>query len=197
MRYAKMLTLLAVAAAAMMAFAATASATTLTSPSGTTYTSSIHGSSEGATTLHGPVDITCEESTVEGKVEQHGADPITAGGKISKLTFSKCGSNDVTVLKPGSLEIHTDKSGTADGNGTLTSSGASILIHTSLGFDCEYTTSSTDIGTVKGSKNTGGKATLSIDSVSIPRTGGSFFCGSSAEWTGSYVVDSPTYLDVD
>ena len=76
MKYAKMLGLLAVAAAALMAFAGVASATTLTSPSGTTYTSTIKATSEGTTTLHNSslgIAVSCEESTVEGKVEKHGS----------------------------------------------------------------------------------------------------------------------------
>jgi hypothetical protein len=187
MKYAKMLGLLAVAAAALMAFAATASATTVTSDSGTTPT--IHSVSEGTTTLHGVVDIECGESTVEGPVSTHGAG-VTAGGAISKLTFGKCGENHVTVAKAGSLEVHA----LSKGNGTLTSSGSEISISvTSLGITCVFTTSSTHIGTVTAAKN----ATMHIDSASIPRTGGSFFCGSSGEWTGSYKVESPTNLSVD
>jgi hypothetical protein len=192
MKYVKMLGLLAVAAAALMAFAGTASATTLTSPTGTTYTGSISAESEGATTLHNTslgVSVSCNESKVTGKVETSGAG-VTAGGKISTLTFTSCGEDKVTVLTNGSLEIHR----TSGYNGTLTSSGAAITItDASTGVSCTYTTSNTDIGSVTG----GSPATLSINSATIPRTGDSFFCGSSGQWTGSYKVTSPGSLYVD
>ena len=193
MKYVKMLGLLAVAVSALMAFAATASATTLTSPTGTTYTGTIKSESEGATTLHGSfVDVSCGKSQVEGKVETHGTG-VTAGGKISKLTFEECNFK-TTVLKAGSLEVHAV---TCDANnectGTLTSSGAEITIATSIA-NCIFTTSNTHIGTLTPTNDTGGHATLDIDSSAIPRTGHSIFCGSSGEWTGSYTVTSPSTL---
>lgn len=182
MKYAKMLGLLAVAAAALMAFAGVASASTLTSPAGTTYTSTINASA-GTTELHGLfTSVSCTGSTVSGKVEQHGAK--NAGGKVSKLTFSGC-SDPVTVGKTGSLEITS--------SGTVYSSGAEVEIETSVGL-CVFTTSNTDVGTLTESDSSHG--VLDIDSASIPRTDGSFFCGSSGEWTGSYTVTSPSTLSV-
>lgn len=190
MKHVKMLGLLAVAAAALMAFAGTASATTLTS-SGSTYTSTIEAESEGKTTLHGPfTSVTCEESKVKGTVETHGAG-VTAGGAVSSLTFSKC-NFPVTVKKAGSLQVHA----TEGGNGTLTSSGAEITIETSIA-SCIFTTKAegTDVGTLTG--NASGNATLDINSAAIPRTGHSIFCGSSGTWTGSYKVTTPGNLTVD
>ena len=201
MKYVKILGLLAVAAAAMMAFAVTASATTLTNSTGGTYGvgQKIHADSEGTTTLDGPATISCGASTVEGEIGNAGGskEKETVSGSITTLTFSNCNQH-VTVLAKGSLEAHTKTAGTTDGNGTLTSSGAEVqAVITSLGLTCVYTTENTDIGTLTGSKNTGGTATLDIDSSPIPRTKGSFFCGTSAEWTGSYSVDNPMYVDVD
>ena len=192
MKYAKMLGLLAVAAAALMAFAGVASATILTSPAGTTYTSTIKAESEGSTTLHNSslgISVTCTASTVEGKVESHGA-ASTAGGKISSLTFTGCGTNDVSVAKAGSLEIHS----LGSGKGTLTSTGAEITINsTSIGISCTYTTNGTDIGVVTG----GTPAKLAIASSTITRTGDSVFCGSSGLWTGNYKVTTPSTLLID
>ena len=193
MKYMKMLGLLAVAAAALMAFAATASATTVTS-NGSSYTGTIEAESEGATTLDGVADITCNNSTVKGSIASHG-DTVTAEGPIEeeKLTFTSCNQH-VTVESEGSLIAHA----TSNGNGTLTSNGAAVVVViTSLGLTCEFTTSNTDIGTLTGSKTTGGHATLDIESSAIPRTGGSFFCGSSAKWTGSYTVTAPSSLNLD
>jgi hypothetical protein len=187
MKYVKMLGLLAVAAAALMAFAGTASATTLTSPAGETPT--IMATSIN-TALHGPfTTVACSHSEVEGKVESHGAG-VTAKGKISKLTFTGC-NYPVTVKTLGSLEIH----GLATtGNGALTSTGTVVAIHTSVG-ECVFSTSATPIGEVTGSNHTKGNAVLDIKG-DIPRTGGSFFCGSSGEWTGNYTVSSPATLEI-
>jgi hypothetical protein len=187
MKYAKMLGLLAVAAAALMAFAGVASATTLTSPAGTTYTGKIQSESIGATSLHGPfTTVTCGASSVDGKVESHGSG-VTAGGKISTLTYTEC-NFPVKVIKNGSLEVHA--------NGTLTSSGAEITVGpTSIGVSCIYTTANTDIGTLTSSSTS--HAVLDINSAAIPRTGHSVFCGSSGTWTGSYTVTEPSTLVVD
>ena len=196
MKYVKMLGLLAVAAAAFMAFAATASATTVTSPEGTTYTGKIVAEAEGGgITVDGPADINCGESHVEGEVEGHGSS-VTATGKISKWTFEQCGVH-LTIETKGSLAVHTDAE-TSNGNGTLTASGSSLRADiTSLGISCTYSTNETDIGTLTGSNVTGGTATLDINSSPIPRTGGSFFCGSSGALTGSYVITSPSTFYVD
>jgi hypothetical protein len=192
MKYAKMLGLLAVAAAALMAFAGTASATQLTAPSGTVYTGTIKAASEGTTSLHGPfTTVSCTASTVEGSVAKHGAG-VTVSGSISKLTFTGC-NFPVTVLKAGSLEVH-NIAGTNDG--TLTSSGAEITITTSIAA-CLFTTSNTDIGRLTKAPSNTGHATLDINSAGIPRTGHSVFCGSSGTWTGSYKVETPTGLLVD
>ena len=186
MKYAKMLGLLAVAVTALMAFAGVASATTLTSPAGTTYTSTIKATSTESSLDGAFVTVTCAHSAVEGKVESHGA-ASTAGGKISSLTFSSC-NYPTTVKKAGSLEIH----GLGGGNGTLTSTGAEIEIATSVG-TCIFTTSATDVGTLTG----GTTAKLDIASAKIPRTGGNFLCGSTGTWTGSYTVNTPDTLLVD
>ncbi|HEX5988907.1 MAG TPA: hypothetical protein VFY75_01670 [Solirubrobacterales bacterium] len=195
MKYVKMLGLLAVAAAALMAFAGTASATYLTSPAGTTYTGTIHASA-GTTTLHGEAfSVTCATSTVSGSVEHHGTGVGTAGGKVTTLDFNEC-TFPVTVLANGSLEIHTNES-SANGNGTVTSFSTKITIHGPFNINCHYETQFTDIGTLTGSKTTGQTAKLDIDSALIPRNGDSALCGAAGEWTGSYTVTTPDYLDVD
>ena len=197
MKHLKMLGLLAVAAAALTAFAGTASATTATSPKGTLYTGTYRAEAEGKTSLEGPfTTVTCGQSVVEGKVEQHGSG-VTTGGKISLLTFTEC-NFPVTVLKAGSLEAHTTAVKGTDADGTVTSSGAEITIQTSIA-NCLYTTNNSDIGTgsLTSTTTTGGNATLDIGSASIPRTGHSIFCGSSATWTGSYKVVTPSTLYID
>ena len=187
MRYIKMLGLLAVAAAALMAFTGTASAALATSPANTPYTGTIKATSTHSE-LHGAfISVTCTHSAVEGKIESHGIvnkKTVPVSGNISSLSFSGC-NYAVTVLKAGSLSAHSAGSG----NGTLTSTGAEIKIHTSIG-ECVFTTNATHIGTLTG----GTPAKLDIDSAAIPRTGGSFFCGSSGEWTGNYTVSVPSNI---
>jgi len=194
MKYVKMLGLAALAAAALMAFAGSASATTLTSPSGTQYSGTIAATlSSASATLKSSFigEVVCKKSTVEGKVESQGAE-VTAKGNLSSLTFTEC-NGTVTVLKAGSLEVHTEGE-KANGNGTLTSSGAEVTVELA-GLHCIFTTSNTDVGKVTG----GTTATLTAASQAIPRTGGrsGAFCGSSATWNATYSVTTPDTLLID
>jgi hypothetical protein len=192
MKTMKMLGLLAIAAAAMMAFAGIASATTVKS-GGALYTGKIVAANEnGHISLHGSNGVTIEcAGTVEGTVESHGAG-VTAEGKISKLTFPNCtNGNVVHVKKTGSLVAHSTAT---TNNGTLTSNGAEVEVTAASIFGtitCIYTTTNTSIGTLTG----GTPATLDI-SATIPRTGGSSLCGSSGTWTGAYKVSSPANLTI-
>jgi hypothetical protein len=195
MKYIKMLGLLAVSAATLMAFAGTASATSITSndPKDPA-TPTITAINEGHVTLHGAfTSVTCAESHVAGKVEKHGVN-VTASGKIATLSFGSCTGGTPTVKNAGELEVHAIS---PTGNGTLTSTGAVIEIHTSVGL-CTFTTNATHIGTLTGSNNVSpvGNATLDINSANIPRTGGSFLCGSNGVWTGFYRVTNPSILEV-
>jgi hypothetical protein len=183
----------AVMAAALVAFAVpTASATTLGLQTGTT----ISAEAEGTTILHPPIgDIECKKSSVSGKTTNEGGATETVKGNIEALSFTECNAT-VTVLAKGSLEVHT-REATENGNGTLTSSGTEVTVEFA-GFHCIFKTSSTDIGTFTGSPVSGGNATFDI-AATIPRTGGrsGAFCGSTAAWTGSYNVTSPSPLAVD
>ena len=196
----KPILLLVIPSAVVAALTGPASATVVTSPSGTPYTSTIKAASEGTTTLHNSslgVSVSCKKSTVEGKVESHGTG-VTVKGNVSSLTFGECGADTVTVLKTGSLEIHEGQGGNHI-DGTLTSVGAEITIKNgATGVSCTYTTGTgTDIGTLTGSGTTGKTATLDIESATIPRTGDSILCGSKGQWTGSYVVSTPDVLNVE
>ena len=201
MRYIKMLGLAAIAAAALMAFvgAGSASATELTCngvkcPVGTI----IHAQTPAGThaTLHPPIGAIECNSTVEGTVTDAGSSTTTVKGTITVLTFTPCTNGAVvTVLKKGTLEIHTASSG--GGTGTVTSIGAEVTVQ-AFGFHCIFGTGAgVDIGTVTTNTTTPGDATLDI-AATIPRTGGSsgVFCGSTAQWTGSYTSTKPTTLVV-
>ena len=187
MRYLKLFFMAMIAIASLAAGTPSSSASPLTSPEGTIYTSTINAESDGPLKLHGNYGtVECKKSTVQGKVEAHAG--TTASGKISNLTFTEC-SSPVTVKLAGSLEINA----IGNGRGTLTSTGARIEITTSVG-TCVYTTNKTDIGTLRDSNLTSGSATLDIDSAAIPRTEGHFNCGPVGTWTGSYKLTTPASL---
>lgn len=174
--------LLAAAAAALAAVAGTASATTLTSPTGTGYTGTIAATAASASMQGDWTPISCKHSSLEGSVESHGAS-VTVVVKLSTLAFSEC-NYQVTVLKPGTLEIH--------GSGAVTSSGTEIALHTSVG-QCVYGTSNSTFGTLTG----GTPATLDYFPAKFFRSGGSFLCGSSTTWGAGYTFTAPGSLWVD
>ncbi len=188
MKYVKILGLLAVAAAALMAFAGTASATSVsTTTGGAASTPTIHATNEGGhvTLANSIANIECS-STSEGAVESHGAGK-EASGNLSSLSFTGCTNSwHVTVTAAGSLSV----AWTSGHNGTAKSTGAKVTT-TRLGVTCNYETNATDIGTVTG----GSPATLDI-SASIPiAAGSSGLCGSgNAKWSGSYSTTAALYI---
>jgi len=151
----------------------------------------VKAESEGATTLDGIVSVKCNVSTLEAKIANEGG----ATGPVESLTFAECGANTVTVVKAGSLTIDP----TTSPDGTYTSTGAEIttLTHNILGtIHCIFATNETDIGTFTGSGTTESNATLDIDAAELPRVTTDFACSTTSEWTGSYKVTAPTYLDI-
>lgn len=191
-----MLGLLAVAAAALMAFAGPASATQLTSPTGTLYTGKIHATSEGhAKLVNTALGATIEcESTVEGEITSHGTG-VTAKGPLTSVLFTPCTNSwHVTTTTPGELELHWISADTAQ----LTSTGA-VVSTTRLGITCNYETNNTAIGHLTDSHAKGGStATLHI-SASIPiGAGSSGLCGTGvSHWSGGYLITTPMELYVD
>ena len=189
MKHGKMLGLLAVAAAAFLAFAATASAT-LTSPTGTVLNKGahIHAVSEGHVALDPASLPTIEcESTVTGEVAANGG----TSGPIISLIFAPCTNEwHVTTATGGELEIVGDGiAGTY--NGTVYSKGATVEA-TRFGVNCRYATAAT---TKIGSFTGGSPGTMHIE-ANIPFHSGSFLCGSGAtEWRGDYVTTASLYVD--
>jgi hypothetical protein len=183
MKYVKMLGLLAVAAAALMAFAGTASAT-LTDGEGKE-PSTIHAESVGAASLTGSLTVTCQKNTVGGTVTTNDANEVS--GTITTLTFEECGSDTVEALSKGTLHL-TESDGTV---GTLYSNGASVTVLTHRPFigtvHCIYDTNNTDLGTFTEAHHNPGTgkyetATLHVNSISLERTTTSFGCGTHSTW---------------
>ena len=196
MRYLKILTLAAVAAAALMALAGTASATTLTVTTANGTTDTVTKPAELTGTLVAGTkatlkssfigEVICEASTVSGEVSNAGSSTETVSGPITALTVTSC-NGTVTVLKKGTLEVHTEGA-SANGNGTLTSNGAEVTVELA-GLHCIFTTSNTDVGKVAGAHGET-HVIFTAASAAIPRTGGrsGAFCGSSASWNAQYTI---------
>ena len=158
--------------------------------------STLSAEAEGSQVFSTPFgNIECTGSSLSAKTSNTGGASETVNATVETLTFTGC-SATVTVLAKGTLEIHTQE-GSANNNGSITSTGAEMTIE-KAGVHCIYKTSSTKIGTLTGSANTGKTATYDI-AATVPRTGGKAgaFCGSTGEWKGSYKVTTPDVLNVD
>ena len=191
MKLGKLLRLIGLAAALMSLTAAgTASATTLTGPGGTTLEAGTEYEmeSEGSMTLHPPIgELSCEK--VWWKFDQLNA----SGATIVQFLITKKTWNCLFTfhtLKAGGVTVHHV---TGNNRATVAMSGSEWTV-VYLGFHCIFGTNNTKIGTLTGGEN----ATLDIE-ASIPRIGGSsgVFCGSTAEWTGSFEITSPSVLNID
>jgi hypothetical protein len=215
MRTLNILGLAALATVALAAGAVSASATTLTSPAGNQVKAGavLKASSEQSFQLHTPINTyPCNGSKLTAEVVQEGNASLTVAMRLTHLSFFECTSGlTFMILQPGKLEIHTD-SASADGNGIVTWSGASIttLTHTVVGdYHCKYHVKNVTFGTLTGSKNLGGKtATLNVGSVQLVPDEPSpwwYYCSEEVEGEevgptltgGSYTIETPDYLDVD
>lgn len=114
-----------------MAFAGGASASTLTSPAGTSYTGTLKASSTNVTLTNMTTfgTIRCSQSESEGNVTKHGAGGAVVGD-ITKLTLTECTGGKPTdpVVKTGTFDLHF----TSTPNGTVTSLGAEVVFHETL-----------------------------------------------------------------
>jgi hypothetical protein len=198
MKYIKLLGLLAVAAAALMAFAGTASAT-LTNADGTS-PKTIHGNASGLTSLTGTVNVSCEKSTFGVEIQTNDANE--ASGPLYGLTYELCGSHTVDILQKGTFKV-TDSDATT---GTVTSNGWEVTVLTHGPFigtvHCIYRTTDTVTGTFTESHHNPGTgahqtATLHIPPISVERVSTSFGCGSHSTWEGTYEFTSPDTLVLD
>lgn len=176
---------------------ATASATMLADANGMAIGvgTTISAESEGKVVLHPPIGSQECESKISGKTKNEGSAAETVTVSLESLTYTNC-NTEAVVLKAGELVIHTFEA-SANNNGTLTWNGTEVTT-TFQGFHCIFRTNETDVGTLTGSANTKSSATLDIIAT-IPRTGGrsGAFCGSTAQWTGSFKFTAPSTLNVD
>ena len=202
MKYLKMLGLAAIAAAALTALVGvgSASAVTLCEENVTTgclthvnLGKTITFTAESSVKLAGPFGITldtCTESEVSGKTTSTG-DDTTNGfvtGNVETLTFGKC-TRSTTVGAGGTLSIAGNGTG---GNGSVTSSGATVTIHELPNIvgnpsTCAYTTEKTALGTLTAS------ATAATFDIAATITSETANCPTGT-WSGSYVSTGPTII---
>lgn len=195
MKYLKIASLVA---AGLMAIVASASATTITSPAGTTYTGAIKAESQLRIQIHTAAADWCF-SKFELSVESHGAG-VTVKGPVSSYSVFNCENNTTfTILKPGSFEVHTQKEA-EDSHGRLTWTGAEMTTvgHSVFGtIDCTYQISPSFNATITGSKVVG-EIARRVDMIAPWQfVKGSAFCSKAMEWTAEYDFTSPKYIDVD
>lgn len=191
MKHVRILLLLAVAAAALMAIVGTASATTITAPAGTVNTSDPFWESEGYVPIDNPISTIKCVSILSTQVDSHGAG-VTAKGLVNFLNFTNCTDSwHVTVVTAGALEYHAS----GGGNATVTWSGMTIEA-TRFGITCRYKTNNTDIGFLTPAASSTAHATLHIQGA-FPFHSGSPLCGSGdTTWTGSYTITTPKGLTI-
>lgn len=191
MRYVKMLGLLTVALAALMAFAGSASAITITeAPNDHIDVGDVIEATSEHVELTTQPTVTCEHSLLELTITDpggtHGGTTTTAKGNVTKLTFDKCPPT-VTVVSKGTFELHRIAKNTA----SLTSTGlelTKLTHHIFLGTThCISSTNNTNMGSVTGN-------TLSIESAPIPEVATDSLCGSNFGWHGTYIVTKPASL---
>ena len=209
MKYLKMLSLAAIAAASLMALVGVGSASaaelcsTSTTPcSGTKYESGtpLHANLESgtkATLTNSITNVTCEASTVEGKTTSNGGSGVAITGEITNLTFTtncKTASGTactVTVInKPYPATI--SGGGTAAGaTSTLTvsdPSGAGATVVCGFLINCTFTTTDASLSV----KNEADGSPTATASVILTRSGG--ICPSTSTWDAAYDITNPSPL---
>lgn len=189
MKNLKILGFLATVAMGLIALPAIVSATTVTSPTGTSYTGELKGETVGHAVLELPIaKLECSVA-IEGLIESHGSG-TTAKGTGTGFTIGPCTNSwHKTTITSGIVEAHW----TSGYNGTITSSGATI-VSTRLGVTCTFATNSTDIGTVTG----GSPATLHLAAQIPIHSGSSALCGTGTlklSGTGKATSPATVYLD--
>jgi hypothetical protein len=190
MKFRKILGVVAMAAAALMAFASTASATTL-STKGVGENAAIpikatiaSGGSALLTDTFGVAANTCSTSTVVATTQGK----FTGGaveGPVNIMEWANCTEGNPTVDAKGSLSV-VNISGTT--NGTVRSTGAKVTVPSFFG-PLTCTTENTDIGTLNGKKE--GTATMTINAVLECTVVG------TAKWSGTYTITSPANLGTE
>lgn len=221
MRYIKIMAIAALTALAVMAVAAgsaSASAKVCSTSGGGNACESGHGKSYSGVikaalttgtnaklTASNGGTVTCTESASEGEV----SNGETGTGKLTKLTFNSCTS---TTICSGATTAETNASTTSPWNATATTTTAGVsntngkmdILNTDvtatikcLGITtCIYKAENPTVD-ITGSDVAGG-ARLNAEAVPLTKTFGSEgTCGTSATWTATYSISSPSTLMIE
>ena len=201
MKFLKMFSLAAVAAAALTALlgVGSASATVLCQTNmttgcaansldynaGTIIDLSLTGSLVLETLGDEPLK-TCTGSTIKGKTTNTGSATETVKGVIEQFTLAGC-TKPAIVVKNGEFEIHHVTGQHGAGNGTLTLRNVEITTDGIFGTSCIYgSRTGLNMGVIKG----GNPASIGISTV-MPRIAGGFLCPAEARLTATYDITSP------
>jgi hypothetical protein len=173
-----------------------ASGATLTSPAGTAYTGTVKFENiapHAVIDTQGALPLTCATTAMEWKVESHGA-LVPAKGPLTGLSFGSCGTTVVTVLKAGTMEVHSGNTGEYD---EVTWRGFEITVKALGKPDCIYSWGEpVFMGGLTASPLFGGKTAVFDVSTTLPVSNNPL-CPHSIEITAQYQVTTPDYLDAD
>ncbi len=202
MKYIKNLALAAIAAAAFMAFlgAGTASATQLCATSGTgpecagaagkfEYSGPITGTSTNATLSTNLANVECSDSHTTIDANSSTGAPIL--GEVTELTFTGC-RTEVTLVPCTVTVKNLPYSASLEGK-TLTvtdSVGAGAKVVCGEVISCEFLTKSASLTITNGSPTV-----ARAEKVALTHEVGAI-CPSTASWSATYSVVSPTGLTV-
>jgi hypothetical protein len=216
MKYAKMLGLAVVAAAALTAFAGagTASAGTVlcsTNPAtpGACPEANMYktGQKIKATLKAGTIarlkagfgNVECKRSEVAGKTSNTGSGTESVEGPIETLTFGECNAV-VTVEKNGRLVVASTTTAPSETmGGNLNAIGFKVKVE-QAGVTCTYAGSITSKLMLYASGEAGTEENMALvkaEEAEVPLEPGSeFLCGGAGKWKAEYTVTEPASLFV-
>jgi hypothetical protein len=187
MNHIKKLLMTAFAVTALVAVPGTASATIFESTSGP-LGKGIKMEMTGTNVVlkAGFATVECAHSELDGEVTSAGGASATTYVSVSNWKVTQCNMT-VTTIRTGSKVFHFQ----FGWNGGWTSSGWETRVD-NHSTSCVYgTPTETNLGTL-----TGGEPATLKGSATLPKISGGFLCASTASWTASYTVTSPTSLFV-
>jgi hypothetical protein len=193
-KYIKILTLAAIAAAAFMAFigAGTASATQLCTDSGgicTEYSGNITGTSTDATLATNLANVTCDDSHTTINATSSTGAPIL--GSVTALSFTGCRTE--LTLVPCTVTVKNLPYNASLEGKTLTVTdevGAGAKVVCGEVISCEFLTKSANLAITNGSPTI-----ARAEKVPLSHEIGAI-CPATATWSATYKVTSPTGLTV-
>jgi hypothetical protein len=219
MKYLKIISIAALAAMALMAVAASsASAATICSTAGkgtacksghgNQYTGEVHAVNVGNVILKVTNSkkevintVTSTSSTVQGNItnSEEGIGNITSltfAGLSSSLCSSVTATTSASTTNPWPSTVATDGA-TENTNGIMSTSNVTgSFTCTFLGFPvtCKYKTAKAET-TVDGSDT---EPKVTATEVSLEKEeGGESVCGTSADWSGTYKITTPSSLFIE